>query len=70
MEIDGKTTFSKEEIEEGSTIIEEFMKEIANTPNIESMDYQSIIERISIVRNKYQERIESNSWCQDVIAGF
>jgi hypothetical protein len=57
-------------LQEGSTIIEEFLEEIANTPNIDSMDYKSLLECISTVKNKFQERIENNSWCQDVISGF
>ena len=57
-------------LQEGSTIIVEFLEDIASTPNIDSMDYKSILERISTVKNKFQERIENNSWCQDVIAGF
>jgi len=70
MENNNKTKFSKEVIEEGSTIIVEYLEDIANTPNIDSMDYKSILERISTVKNKFQERIENNSWCQDVISGF
>ena len=57
-------------LQEGSTIIEEFLKEIANTPGIDSMDHKSILERISMVKNQFQERIDNNSWCQDVISGF
>ncbi|CAG8584587.1 940_t:CDS:10 [Funneliformis mosseae] len=69
-EKDDKEKFSKEVIEKGSTIIEEFFKEIANTPDIDFMDYKSILERISTVKNQYQEKIENNSWCQEVISRF
>ncbi|CAI2185182.1 8035_t:CDS:10, partial [Funneliformis geosporum] len=69
-EKDGEEIFPKEVIEKGSTIIEEFLKEIANTPDIDSMDYKSILERISTVKNQYQDKIEKNSWCQEVISRF
>ncbi|KAF0555260.1 putative DNA mismatch repair protein MSH2 [Gigaspora margarita] len=39
------------------------------TPDIESMNYNSILDRIQEVKGKYQEKIEGNPWCRDVIAG-
>ncbi|CAG8441467.1 12905_t:CDS:10 [Cetraspora pellucida] len=65
-----KDKYSKQEIEEGGSIIKEFLRDISQTPNIESMDYNSILGRIQEVKSKYQKKIEGNSWCCDVVAGF
>ncbi|RIB23812.1 putative DNA mismatch repair protein MSH2 [Gigaspora rosea] len=67
---DEKDKCSKQEIEEGDIIIKEFLRDIAQTPDIESMNYNSILDRIQEVKGKYQEKIEGNPWCRDVIAGF
>ncbi|KAF0555261.1 DNA mismatch repair protein MSH2 [Gigaspora margarita] len=67
---DAKDKCSKQEIEEGDIIIKEFLRDIAQTPDPESMNYNSILDRIQEVKGKYQEKIEGNPWFRDVIAGF
>ncbi|CAG8617209.1 8588_t:CDS:2, partial [Racocetra fulgida] len=47
-------------VKEGGTIIKEFLRDIAQTPNIESMNYSSMLDRIQEVKSKYQEKIEGN----------
>ncbi|CAG8822315.1 8911_t:CDS:10, partial [Gigaspora margarita] len=65
-----KDKCSKQEIEKGDIIIKEFLRDIAQTPDPESMNYNSILDRIQEVKGKYQEKIEGNPWFRDVIAGF
>ncbi|CAG8440794.1 12318_t:CDS:10 [Acaulospora colombiana] len=61
---------SKQEIEGGNTVIEGFLKDIVQTSDIESMDYDSTLNHICQIKEKYEGRIKDNPWCQDVIEGF
>ncbi|CAG8775519.1 43071_t:CDS:2, partial [Gigaspora margarita] len=58
MDLDWLELYQKITVKEGDIIIKEFLRDIAQTPNIESMNYNSILDRIQEVKGKYQEKIE------------
>ncbi|RIB14014.1 hypothetical protein C2G38_2196292 [Gigaspora rosea] len=53
-------------VKEGVIIIKQFLWDIAQTPEIESMNYNSILDHIQEVKGKYQEKIERNPWCREL----
>ncbi|CAG8697897.1 15282_t:CDS:10 [Acaulospora morrowiae] len=67
---ESKKKCSMQEIEEGNTIVGEFLRDVVQTPGIESMDYNSMLNYICQVKDKYEGRIKESPWCQDVIEGF
>ncbi|CAG8456480.1 9119_t:CDS:10 [Diversispora eburnea] len=67
---EAKKQCSRQEIKEGDMIIEDFLKEIAQTPNTELMDYNSMLNHVQKIKDKYEPKFQNNPWCRDVIEGF
>ncbi|KAI9506275.1 MSH2 protein [Coemansia spiralis] len=67
MEVD-KQEFTKEEMANGSRLIEQFLSEFTATPGLGEMAPNSIAQRVNELRTKYETEIAANRWVQNVIA--
>ncbi|KAJ2692729.1 MSH2 protein [Coemansia sp. RSA 1285] len=69
MDVD-KDEFSKDEMANGSHIIERFLGEFTATPGLDKMDPENIAKRVNELRGKYESDISANRWVQNVIASL
>ncbi|KAJ2908188.1 MSH2 protein, partial [Coemansia aciculifera] len=71
MDVDGATesdAFSKQQMADGSRLIEVFLSEFTNTPGLSEMASNQIAQRVNELRAKYDSEIAANAWVQHVIA--
>ncbi|KAJ2334173.1 MSH2 protein [Coemansia sp. RSA 2681] len=70
MDVDsaGSDSFSKQQMADGSKLIEAFMSEFTNTPGLSEMASDQIAQRVIELRAKYDNEISANAWVQHVIA--
>ncbi|KAJ2578127.1 MSH2 protein, partial [Coemansia sp. RSA 1836] len=70
MDVDsaGSDSFSKQQMADGSKLIETFMSEFTNTPGLSEMASDQIAQRVIELRAKYDNEISANAWVQHVIA--
>ncbi|KAJ2139573.1 MSH2 protein [Coemansia sp. RSA 353] len=67
MDVDN-AEFSKEIMANGSRLIERFLSEFTNTPELAEMDAGRVSKRVKELKDKYESDIASNAWVQHVIA--
>ncbi|KAJ2701055.1 hypothetical protein H4R19_005431, partial [Coemansia spiralis] len=60
--------FSAAQMADGSRLIERFLAEFTGTPGLDSMPADSVAQRVSELRAKYDSDIAANRWVQHVIA--
>ncbi|KAJ2121086.1 MSH2 protein [Coemansia sp. RSA 720] len=67
MDVDN-AEFPKELMARGSKLIERFLSEFTNTPDLAEMDADRVSKRVKELKDKYESDIASNAWVQHVIA--
>ncbi|KAI8321206.1 DNA mismatch repair protein [Martensiomyces pterosporus] len=59
--------FAKEEMADGSRMIERFLREFNDTPGLAEMPSKAVAQRVDELKAKYSHEIASNAWVQHVI---
>ncbi|KAJ2353929.1 hypothetical protein IWW50_006174, partial [Coemansia erecta] len=67
MDVD-KQEFSKAQMADGSKLIERFLSEFTETPDLAGMKAEDVSKRVNELRAKYEGDIAANPWVQNVIA--
>ncbi|CAG8439292.1 7439_t:CDS:10 [Ambispora leptoticha] len=71
-----KTKSTHTEIEHGNAVISNFLREVADSVDIDditnshSTKYDTMLEKLRGISEKYSIQIETSPWCQEVITGF
>jgi hypothetical protein len=61
------TKFTKKEINQGNEIVQRCLDEFASE-DIESMNQETLSQRLESIRMKYGQEIEQNSYLRDLLA--
>ncbi|CAG8560849.1 2783_t:CDS:10 [Ambispora gerdemannii] len=72
-----KTKSTQTEIEHGNAIISNFLREVADSVDINNiitnshpMKYDTMLEKLRGISEKYSGQVETSPWCREVIAEF
>ncbi|KAJ2836276.1 MSH2 protein [Coemansia sp. 'formosensis'] len=70
MDVDtpGSAVFTKQQMADGSKLIELFLTEFTSTPGLSEMASDQVALRVNELRAKYDSGIAANAWVQNVIA--
>ncbi|KXS20715.1 DNA mismatch repair protein [Gonapodya prolifera JEL478] len=61
---------SRSEIDDGTTIIRNFLADFASVPDLDKMPEQELLETVQGLKEKYKVEIDGNPFCNEVLAAY